>query len=131
MTVAILLPIQGTSVGMRRIGPLKTRANPAALYNIPIAQAIGYQRVTPQARVRPPGTCSRSTAYQSSGPTLQASCLLLEPGQSVDLPNQIRILRVGSNYRIIVGGLLVEDVETDTILRAEGRYYTLRQLGTH
>jgi hypothetical protein len=132
VTIAILVPIataQGSS-GARRVGPLNTRANPAALYNIPLGQAIGYQRVAPTASARAanPGKCSLSTAYTSNGPPLQASCVLLEPGQSVDLPNQIRILRVGDNYRIIVGGSLVEDLPSVTIVHAEGRYYTLHIL---
>jgi hypothetical protein len=130
VTIAILIPIVGTSVGVRRVAPLNTRANPAALYRIPVAQAIGYPRVAPtaSARAASPATCSLSTKYTSTGPPLQASCVLLEPGQSVDLPNQIRILRVANNYRIMVGGSLVEDLPNVTIVHAEGRYYTLHTL---
>ena len=130
LTLAMLVPIVGTSVGVRRVGPLKTRANPAALYHIPVGQAIGYQRVAPtaSARAASPATCSLSTKFTSNGPPLQASCVLLEPGQSVELPNQIRILRVGNNYRIMVGGSLVEDLQNVTIVHAEGRYYTLHIL---
>jgi hypothetical protein len=133
VTIAILVPIAGTSIGARRVGPLNTRANPSALYRIPVGQAIGYPQGAnaPSARAASPGTCSLSTSYTSNGPPLQASCVLLEPGQSVDLPNQIRILRVGNNYRIMVGGSLVEDLPSVTIVRAEGRYYTLRELGSH
>jgi hypothetical protein len=132
VTIAILVPIatQGTGVGARRVGPLNTRANPAALYRIPVSQAIGYKPMAtaPAAGATNPGVCSHSTKYSSSGPPLQASCVLLEPGQSVDLPNQIRILRVADNYRIMVAGSLVDDVTGVTIVRAGDRYYTLRIL---
>jgi hypothetical protein len=48
----------------------------------------------------------------------------------VDLPNQLRIVRVGDNYRIVVGGSLVDDVPPIAIVRLEpGRYYVLSEVG--
>ncbi|HTG93277.1 MAG TPA: hypothetical protein VL866_11855 [Pyrinomonadaceae bacterium] len=35
------------------------------------------------------------------------------------------------NYRIIVGGSLVEDLPRGPIVHADGRYYTLRELGSY
>jgi hypothetical protein len=132
VAVALLVPITSAPMGARpgaRVGPAVQRADPKTLSRIPAAQALGYQRVrsVPSAQSGLPATCPRSTQYPSQGPPLQASCVLLEPGQAVDLPNQIRILRVGNNYRVMVGGSLVDDLEDVTIIRTDpGRYYSLQ-----
>jgi hypothetical protein len=130
----LLVPVAGARLRASRVSPPKERVNAAALQRIPVAQTMGYQRlrVAPPARVARPGApCHDSTEYPPNSPPLQASCVLLEPGQSVDLPNQTRILRVGNNYRVIVGGSLMEDLYDVTIIHTEGRYYTLRDLGVH
>ena len=131
---ALLVPVAGTRPGALRVNPPNVRANQAVLQRTPVAQTIGYQRVraAPPVRGRPPSACDYSTAYPPKDPTLQASCVLLEPGQFVDLPNQTRILRVGESYRVMVGESLMEDLEgVITIIHTEGRYYTLRDLGVY
>lgn len=128
-SLALLIPIPsgGASRGVRRLGSPNDRADPAALQRIPLAQAMGYQS-RPSAPVRQArtGACPASTEYEANGPRLQASCILLDPGQFVDLPNQTRILRVGENYRVMVRGTLVDDFQNVTIIRADAdRYYAL------
>jgi hypothetical protein len=135
ISIAALMPIASESTAAR-LGTRRTVANgrgsdPATLHRAPVAQVLGYQPgLTVPHRPRRPDECLLSSEYSSKGAQLQASCVLLEPGQAVDLPNQIRIIRVGNSYRVMVAGSLVDDLAGVTIVRVgQGRYYALKGLG--
>ena len=136
ISIAALMPIASeptaTRLGTRRAGVASGPGpDPAALHRAPVAQVMGYQPgLTVPERPRRPDECQLSSDYSSKGPQLEASCVLLEPGQAVDLPNQIRIIRVGNSYRVVVAGSLVDDLAGVTIVRVgQGRYYALKGLG--
>lgn len=131
LKIALLVPIASPPPSTPS-SLINNHLNAANLRRIPVAQALGYKRgvsVKP-AQSKRPGACDLSSTYPSDAP-LQASCVFLDPGQSVDLPNKVRILRVGDSYRIMSGGSLLEDLPVGfTIIHADARYYTLRDLGT-
>lgn len=135
ITVALLVPIASAPLSAsvaRRIGPLNSRVDPAILARTPVAQAIGYVRASTAPPTRPARqpTCPRSSEYAAKGPPLVALCLVLEPGQYADLPNQTRITRTGNYYQVAVGGLAVEDLSiVEAIIRSNGAYFALNYVG--
>jgi hypothetical protein len=132
LKLAFLIPITSNATTARR--PQRTnlpaRVNARGSRPGPLAQALGYTPVSSApARIARPQTCDASAPFAPRGPAFQAACVLLDPGQAVDLPNQIRIVRIGGNYRVVVSGSVVDDLQGVTIVRLGGGYYTLQPLG--
>jgi hypothetical protein len=131
VALKFLIPIPSDTSPARRPHRVNLPARVNVVQSRPgsLAQALGYRPLSSQpARSGRPEMCEASTPYASDHPPLQASCVLLNPGQAVDLPNQVRVMRVGNNYRVMVNGSVVDDLERVTIVRLGEGYYTMQDV---
>src|SRR5262245_50678352 len=133
LTFGVLIPI--ASSGPIRVAPGALHVGPdrAAINRVPVAQAMGYQRLAAPrlASAAPQAACPASAPYAPNGPPLEASCVLFESGQSLNLSNQTRVVRVGSDYRVMVGQSTVNNFTNVIIVRIANQYYALETVGTN